>query len=222
MQLVMVYTPWITVICVVAFICIATADWDRWWSDARYQTTDNAYIKADSTILKSRMTGFISQINKEDYQVVKRGEVIAEINKKEQILNRQAALAEYQKAQLALDNLTEEIKEYQLNIEKLANRYQASVIDVTQAKRSPMLRKDLINSGAITQQNYLDAQSDLQRLMKLQSAAKNEWDQAKQALVLLKSQEKYVWHKKISLKHSISRLKRSFHTRLLRLLSMRN
>ncbi|MCS6742694.1 hypothetical protein NOM94_22940, partial [Acinetobacter baumannii] len=133
---------------------------------------------------------FISQINKEDYQVVKRGEVIAEINKKEQILNRQAALAEYQKAQLALDNLTEEIKEYQLNIEKLANRYQASVIDVTQAKRSPMLRKDLINSGAITQQNYLDAQSDLQRLMKLQSAAKNEWDQAKQALVLLKSQEK--------------------------------
>ena len=53
-----------------------------------------------------------------------------------------------------------------------------------------MLRKDLINSGAITQQNYLDAQSDLQRLMKLQSAAKNEWDQAKQALVLLKSQEK--------------------------------
>ncbi|MRE42527.1 HlyD family secretion protein, partial [Klebsiella quasipneumoniae] len=90
------------VICVVAFIGIATADWDRWWSDARYQTTDNAYIKADSTILKSRMTGFISQINKEDYQVVKRGEVIAEINKKEQILNRQAALAEYQKAQLAL------------------------------------------------------------------------------------------------------------------------
>lgn len=60
MQLVMVYTPWITVICVVAFIGIATADWDRWWSDARYQTTDNAYIKADSTILKSRMTGFIS------------------------------------------------------------------------------------------------------------------------------------------------------------------
>lgn len=27
MQLVMVYTPWITVICVVAFIGIATADW---------------------------------------------------------------------------------------------------------------------------------------------------------------------------------------------------
>ena len=46
MQLVMVYTPWITVICVVAFIGIATADWDRWWSDARYQTTDNAYIKS--------------------------------------------------------------------------------------------------------------------------------------------------------------------------------
>ena len=38
MQLVMVYTPWITVICVeFAFIGLATADWDRWWSDARYR-----------------------------------------------------------------------------------------------------------------------------------------------------------------------------------------
>ena len=60
-----------------------------------------------------------------------------------------------------------------------------------------MLRKDLINSGAITQQNYLDAQSDLQRLMKLQRL-ENERDQAKQAPVLLKISRKHVWHKKIS------------------------
>ncbi|MBI6528260.1 HlyD family secretion protein [Proteus vulgaris] len=188
-QFIMTYTPWIAVILVIILITTATLDWDKWWSDARYQTTDNAYIKTDPTILKSRMTGFISEIKKEDYQFVKQGDIIASINNNEQLLNKEAAIAEFKKAQLQLNNLKEEIKASELNIETLHNRYEATVIDVAQAKRNPLLRKDLIRSGAITQQNYLDAQSDLQRLIKLQSAAKNEWEQAKQSLVLLKAQE---------------------------------
>ncbi|MEQ4794986.1 HlyD family secretion protein, partial [Klebsiella variicola subsp. variicola] len=111
------------------------------------------------------------------------------INNNEQILNKEAAISELKKAQLQLDNLKEEIKAAELNIGILRNRYEATIIDVEQAKRNPLLRKDLIQSGAITKQNYLDAQSDLQRLIKLQSAAKNEWEQAKQSLVLLKAQE---------------------------------
>ncbi|MEQ4897753.1 HlyD family secretion protein [Proteus vulgaris] len=188
-KFIMTYTPWVAVICVITFIGIAIIDWDKWWSDARYQTTDNAYIKTDTTILKSRMTGFILDVKKENYQYVKKGEVIATINNNEQILNKEAAISELKKAQLQLDNLKEEIKAAELNIGILRNRYEATIIDVEQAKRNPLLRKDLIQSGAITKQNYLDAQSDLQRLIKLQSAAKNEWEQAKQSLVLLKAQE---------------------------------
>ncbi|XOY29838.1 HlyD family secretion protein [Proteus cibi] len=189
MQFIMSYTPWVAVIFVIVFIVIATLDWDKWWSDARYQTTDNAYVKTDPTILKSRVTGFISEIKKEDYQIVKKNEVIASINNNEQLLNKAVANAELEKAQLQFNNLKEEIKAVELNIGTLRNRYEAMMIDVAQAKRNPLLRKDLIKSGAITQQNYLDAQSDLQRLMKLQNASKHEWEQAQQSLVLLKAQE---------------------------------
>lgn len=63
-KFIMTYTPWVAVICVITFIGIAIIDWDKWWSDARYQTTDNAYIKTDTTILKSRMTGFILDVKK--------------------------------------------------------------------------------------------------------------------------------------------------------------
>ncbi|WP_286145801.1 HlyD family secretion protein [Shigella sp. FC1967] len=102
MQFIMSYTPWIAVIFVIIFIVVATLDWDKWWSDARYQTTDNAYVKTDPTILKSRVTGFISEIKKEDYQIVKQNEVIASINNDEQLLNKEVAIAELKKSTITI------------------------------------------------------------------------------------------------------------------------
>lgn len=182
-------TPWVSLLCVGVLVAMTTLNWDRWQSNRRYQESNNAYIKSDSAILKSRMTGYISRILVEDYQYVREGDVIAEINNQEELLNQQIAKANYKKAQQQLNNLADEIKEYDLTIEKLWNRYKAAGIEVSQMQRSPLLRKELIKSGAITSQNYLDANSDLQRLIKLEQAAKAEWEQAKQSKLLLAQQE---------------------------------
>lgn len=182
-------TPWLSVLCIGFLIFFATLNWDQWQGTKRYQESNNAYIKADSAILKSRMTGYVSRILVDDYQLVKRGDVIAEINNQEEHFKQQIAQANYQKAQQNLSNLADEIKEQDLTVQMLFSRYQAASIEVQQMKRSPLLRKALIKSGAITQQNYLDANSDLQRLMKLEQAAKAEWEQAKQSLYILSQQE---------------------------------
>lgn len=182
-------TPWLSVLCIGFLIFFATLNWDQWQGTKRYQESNNAYIKADSAILKSRMTGYVSRILVDDYQLVKRGDVIAEINNQEEHFKQQIAQANYQKAQQNLSNLADEIKEQDLTVQMLFSRYQAASIEVQQMKRSPLLRKALIKSGAITQQNYLDANSDLQRLMKLEQAAKAEWEQAKQSLHILSQQE---------------------------------
>lgn len=188
-QKVISLTPWISVLCIGVLILFTTLNWDRWLGSKRYQESNNAYIKADSTILKSRMTGYVSRILVDDYQFVLRGDVIAEINNQEDLFKQQIAKANYQKAEQQLRNLASEIKEQDLTIEMLFNRYQAAKIEVEQMKRSPLLRKTLVNSGAITQQNYLDANSDLQRLIKLEQAAKAQWEQAKQSRQILTQQE---------------------------------
>ncbi|ELZ5940488.1 MULTISPECIES: HlyD family secretion protein [Providencia] len=183
-------TPWISVLCIGILVAITTFNWNRWQSNQRYQESNNAYIKSDSAILKSRMTGYISRILVDDYQYVHQGEVIAEINNQEELLNQKIAKAKYIKAEQQFANLADEIKEHDLTIEKLLNRYKAAGIEVAQMQRSPLLRKELIKSGAITSQNHLDAQSDLQRLIKLEQAAKAEWEQAKQSKLVLMQQEK--------------------------------
>ncbi|MGG4662047.1 HlyD family secretion protein [Providencia vermicola] len=183
-------TPWISILCIGILILFTTLNWDRWLGSKRYQESNNAYIKSDSAILKSRMTGYVSRILVDDYQFVHRGDVIAEINNQEDLFKQQIAKANYQKAEQQLRNLASEIKEQDLTIDMLFNRYQAAKIEVEQMKRSPLLRKALINSGAITQQNYLDANSDLQRLIKLELAAKAQWEQAKQSREILNQQEK--------------------------------
>lgn len=189
-QKVIFLTPWLSVLCIGCLILLTTLNWGQWQGNRRYQESNNAYIKADSAILKSRMTGYVSRILVDDYQFVQRGDVIAEINNQEERFNLQIAQANYQKAQQQLSNLANEIKEQDLTVEMLLNRYQAASIEVEQMKRSPLLRKSLINSGAITQQNYLDANSDLQRLIKLEQAAKAQWEQAKQSRHILNQQEK--------------------------------
>ncbi|HGN1706451.1 TPA: HlyD family secretion protein [Providencia rettgeri] len=183
-------TPWLSVVCIGFFIFFTTLNWDQWQGSKRHQASNNAYIKADSVILKSRMTGYISRILVDDYQYVHLGDVIAEINHQEEEIKQHIAQANYQKAQQQLNNLASEIKEQDLAVDMLFNRYQASSIEVQQMKRSPLLRKALIKSGAITQQNYLDASSDLQRLIKLELAAKAQWKQAQQSRDLLHQQEK--------------------------------
>ena len=184
------YTPWIGVLFVAGLIIFTMTDWDRWRSGARYQETDNAYIKSDSAVLKSRMTGFISRIAAEDYQFVRKGELIAEINKKELLISRSIAKARLEKAVQQLKNLDGEVKEQDLLISRLKSRYDAAVVEVVQARRNPLLRKELISRGAITRQNYLDAESELQRLIKLQDAAKAEWQQAGQGRIQLAAQKK--------------------------------
>ncbi|SUC44828.1 multidrug resistance protein MdtN [Providencia stuartii] len=112
-------TPWVSLLCVGVLVAMTTLNWDRWQSNRRYQESNNAYIKSDSAILKSRMTGYISRILVEDYQYVREGDVIAEINNQEELLNQQIAKANYKKAQQQLNNLADEIKEYDLTIEKI-------------------------------------------------------------------------------------------------------
>ncbi|WP_369427132.1 HlyD family secretion protein [Providencia sp. PROV236] len=182
-------TPWLSVLCIGVFILFTTLNWDKWLGSKRYQESNNAYIKADSAILKSRMTGYVASLLVDDYQFVRRGDVIAKIDNQEDVFKQKIAKANYQKSEQQLSNLAGEIKEQELMIEMLFNRYQAAKIEVEQMKRSPLLRKALINSGAITQQNYLDANSDLQRLIKLEQAAKAQWEQAKQSKTILSQQK---------------------------------
>src|SRR5271170_7245763 len=54
--------------------------WNRWTGSARLEATDDAYVAGDVTPLSARVSGYIASVFVDDYQRVRRGDLIAVID----------------------------------------------------------------------------------------------------------------------------------------------
>jgi membrane fusion protein (multidrug efflux system) len=75
---------------VLLLVKIASARWVRWTGAASTQTTDDAVVRSDLTRLSARVAGNIRRILVQDYQTVKSGDLLLEIDPAEY----EAALAQ--------------------------------------------------------------------------------------------------------------------------------
>src|ERR1700735_2393950 len=55
-------------------------NWNRWTGAARLESTDDAYIAGDVTPLSARVSGNITKVAVNDYQLVRKGDLIAIID----------------------------------------------------------------------------------------------------------------------------------------------
>lgn len=65
---------------IVAATWIVAAHWERWTGAYRYQRTDDAYVAGDVTPLAAKVAGYVKSVAVEDYQRVRRGDLIVEID----------------------------------------------------------------------------------------------------------------------------------------------
>jgi membrane fusion protein (multidrug efflux system) len=54
--------------------------WNRWQGEARYQTTDDAYLQTNFTPLSAQISGYVAQVPVQDYDHVKAGQTIVLID----------------------------------------------------------------------------------------------------------------------------------------------
>ncbi len=72
---------WRTLIFFVALavLVIITTRWNRWEGNAKWQSTDDAYLQADLTPIATKVTGYIRALPVQDFERVHAGQVLAEI-----------------------------------------------------------------------------------------------------------------------------------------------
>ncbi len=89
---------------------LATLRWDAWTGNTVIQTTNDAYIKADLTRLSSRVSGEVLTVAVDDFQRVKTGDLLIQIDPAD--YQAQVALAEagVAGAQAVFDNLANQIE----------------------------------------------------------------------------------------------------------------
>src|SRR5689334_15129824 len=78
----------------------------RYWSVGRFlETTNDAYVKADSTTIAPRISGYVAEVLVEDNQPVKAGQVLARIDPRDLQTALDQATADVANAQADIANI---------------------------------------------------------------------------------------------------------------------
>src|SRR5271163_4342840 len=183
------------------FVAIKTR-WSSWNDDRAAQETDDAYVRADVTPLSTRISGTVRKMEVEDFQRVKGGQVLVDIDQDEY-----RAMVEQAKAALAASQAA-------LNDNQAAKRIQAAKIRtaetmVTQAEaavgaarasiaatqpeveQTALQRKRqeaLMASKATTPQQLQAAVADAERFSGLLASTRADLERAQAALASSRAQ----------------------------------
>src|SRR3981081_1000580 len=63
----------------VGVLVLITPRWNRWQSNSRRQSTDDAYLQADLTPIAAKVAGYVRALPVQDFDRVRAGDVLAQI-----------------------------------------------------------------------------------------------------------------------------------------------
>jgi membrane fusion protein, multidrug efflux system len=160
--------PLVAVAAVLIFIAVATLRWDAWVGAATVQTTDDAYVRAELSRLSSRVAGEVLTVAIKDFQHVKTGDLLIQIDPADyeaQVAQAEAGVAG---AKAALDNLANQVElQYATIAQAEAQRVSAIAIE-TESQEEQVRQQSLEQTAAGTRQKleqavaaYAKAQADV-------------------------------------------------------------
>ena len=153
--------PLFAVIVALAFVALATLRFDEWVGNEVIQTTNDAYVRAELTRLSSRVSGEVLAVAVTDFQHVKAGDLLIQIDPADyqaQVAQSEAAVAA---AQAVLDNLANQIElQYATIAQAEAARLSAEALEV-EAKQEQERQQSLTQTEAGTRQRLEQAVAGL-------------------------------------------------------------
>jgi membrane fusion protein (multidrug efflux system) len=114
------------------------------------ESTDDAYIKADSTIISPKVSGYISQVLVEDNQPVMAGQLLARIDDRDLRTALDQAQADVAGSEAAVRNLDAQIALQQPIIEQSTSDIAAAEANLKFASEEQARYDDLMKSGSGT------------------------------------------------------------------------
>ncbi len=150
------------------FIALATLRWDAWVGSAAIQTTNDAYVRAETTRLSSRVAGEVLTVAANDFQRVKAGDLLIQIDPADYEAQVAQAEAGVGGAQAALDNLANQVELQYATIAQADAQLVSAMAQEVEAKQEQDRQQSLTQTEAGTRQKleqataaYARAQADV-------------------------------------------------------------
>jgi membrane fusion protein (multidrug efflux system) len=173
--------PLFAVLVALGFVALATVRWDEWTGNAQIQSTNDAYVRADLTRLSSRVAGEVLTVAVADFQRVKKGDLLVQIDPADYQAQVAQADAGVVGAQAALDNLGNQVElQYATIAQAEAARLSAEASEVL-AREEQERQQSLSQTDAGTRQrleqataSYARAQADVRASRAVIAAQKHQ------------------------------------------------
>jgi membrane fusion protein (multidrug efflux system) len=165
--------------------------WNRWAGAARFESTDDAYVTGDVTPLAAKISGYVKTVAVNDYQTVRKGELIVEIDPSDYAATLAQAEASQAAAQASLDNLANQKEVQRALIRQAEATIEATEADLTRYKLELKRQQDLLQTRiAGLPQIAEQAEANEKRTEAQLLLNKAQLDQQKALLASLDVQEK--------------------------------
>ncbi|MEX3932062.1 HlyD family secretion protein [Paraburkholderia phymatum] len=153
--------PWM-MLAVIAVIVVIAAAGSYWFFVGRFiETTDDAYVGGDVTVLAPKVNGFVTDVLVQDNQYVKAGQVLIRLDARDYDARLAQANAEVASAQASVTEL-EAKKSLQLaTINEQSAEVRASSAELTRSASDSTRYRQLVKDDAVSNQVVERADADL-------------------------------------------------------------
>ncbi len=170
-------TPLIVLLLAIAVIVTITRNWNGWEGGHVEQVTNDACVRGDLTPLSTKVPGLVRNVNVNDYQQVRKGDLLVQLDDDDYKAQVAQAVAGVEAAKAALENNRRQRELQDAKIERaLAGIDQAKAeitaaqagkeavqADVTRTRAERARQEALLKSNSTTQQTVEKAVADEER-----------------------------------------------------------
>ena len=172
-------------------VAFVAAEWDWWVGAARLQGTDDAYLQANLTPLAARVPGYVRRVLVNDFQRVKAGDLLVEIDDDDYRAQLRQAEGNVANAAVAIATLEQQKTLQKALIAQAEAMVAASEADLTRYHLETVRQQALLATGiAGTRQTVEQAVDNEKRAEATLALNFAQLDQQRQQVNVLDSQEK--------------------------------
>jgi membrane fusion protein (multidrug efflux system) len=188
--------PALIVLLAAVILVTITRDWNAWEGGRVEQVTDDAYVRGDLTPLSTKVAGIVRDVKVSDYQQVRKGELILQLDDDDFRAQLDQAAAAVEAAKAAIENNHRQRELQDSKIERAlagVDQAKAQIVaaqagidavqaDVVRAHAERARQEALLQTRSSTQQKVEQAVADDEKLAAQLASRRADLDEAKTAL----------------------------------------
>jgi membrane fusion protein (multidrug efflux system) len=170
-------------------VVLFATQWDRWVGLSVRQATDDAFVRGDITPLSAQVEGYVRRVPVDDFQRVKQGELLVEIEDDNYRARVAQAEADLLGAQAAIENLKAQKAAQHSQVVEAESAIKATQADVERTRLEAARQRTLLATTFGTRQKVEQADAEAERYAATLARNQAALDAQRRQLAVLDTQE---------------------------------